>query len=228
MNNIEQQKKPDKFLSISILIAAVLIGGALIYSAGLKNVDRPSDNQIKPNEEQISAKPEIGDDVILGDPEAPVTIFIFGDYQCPACGMFYKEIEPLLRKDYIDTGKAKMVNKDFPLESIHPFARPAAEASECAKDQGKYWLYHDALFERQQQLSQVDFAQLAVDLNLNKEQFSQCYDNRKYKDEVAGDINEGLKVGVDATPTIFINGNKFRGVAPYNVYTEAIEEALKK
>ncbi len=221
-----KNEKKDFLLPASILIAAILIAGAVIYSTGAKNVKNEKQN-IQEAAQQPS-KPQIDDDVVLGNPDAPVTIFIFSDYQCPACGYFYQTIEPLLKKNYVETGKIKLVHKDFPLESMHPLARPAAEAAECAKDQGKYWQYHDALFEEREKLAQLNFIDLAVKLKLNKEEFGQCYNSRKYQEEVTADYNEGLKLKVDATPTIFIGEQKFRGVPLYETISQAIDEALNK
>ncbi len=229
---MENQKKRDSLLTTAILIAAILISGSLIYSAGVKSFKPETQTAAIQEAAQGAtgkiASPQIGDDVILGDPEAPVTIFIFSDYQCPACGLFYQQTEHLLRKNYVETKKAKMVHKDFPLENIHPLARSAAEAAECGRDQGRYWIYHDALLERQKELGQIDFAELAETLGLNKTEFSQCYNNRKYKDEVTTDLSEGLNLGVEATPTIFINDKMIQGAYPYNVFSQAIDEVLNK
>lgn len=241
------EKQKDWFLSVSILIAAILIGGALIYSAGLKNVPRSNEQQqMATNNEQISTEPQIGDDVVLGNPEAPVTIFVFGDYQCPFCAKFFKESESLIVKNYIETGKAKLVYKD--LAFLGPESIAAAQAAECAKDQGKYWQYHDAIYEIEHaevekvltgkmasnegngNLNKNLFKQIASDLQMNINEFLSCFDSQKYAAEVEGDINEARAImGQQAsTPTIFINGKIIKGAQPYNVFSAAIEEELKK
>src|SRR5580765_1746523 len=91
----------------------------------------------------------VDDDPVIGSPNAKVTIIEFGDYQCPSCRMFWKEVEPRLKKDYIDTGKAKLVFRDFPIVQIHPEALLAAMAVDCSADQNKYWEYHDKVFREQ-------------------------------------------------------------------------------
>jgi len=91
----------------------------------------------------------IDDDAILGDPNAPVTIIEFSDFECPFCQRFFSETLSQIQKEYIDTGKARLVYRDFPL-SFHPGAQPAAEAAECAKAQGKFWEMHDLIFSKQQ------------------------------------------------------------------------------
>lgn len=243
--NIEQKKGTDKFLSISILIAAVLIAGAFIYSAGLKETGKTDTQQKEQSAGALSA-PEIGDDVILGDPNASVTIIIFGDYQCPFCAKFFKESELLIIKNYVESGKAKMVFKD--LAFLGPESTAAAEAAECAKDQGKYWQYHNAIYEIEYaevervlkgelssnegngNLNRNLFQKIASDLQMNVNDFLACFDSQKYAKEVEGDIEEA-KAAIGerlATPTVFINGTMIQGAQPYDVFSEAIEEALIK
>lgn len=236
---MENQNKSDKFLSISILIAAVLIAGSLIYSAGLKNVDNPNNEQVELNGEQISAEPQIGDDVILGDSEAPVTMIVFSDYQCPYCARHYKETELLIKKNYVETGKVRLVHKD--LAFLGPESVAAAQASECAKDQGKYWQYHDALFEIEisefqekgnsehtGNLNRETFRKIASDLEMDVDEFLSCFDSKKYASEVENDIKEA-KVAIGerlSTPTIFINDKMIQGAYPYDTFVEAIEEVI--
>ncbi|HDH31172.1 MAG TPA: DsbA family protein [Candidatus Wolfebacteria bacterium] len=236
---MENQNKSDKFLSISVLVAAVLIGGSLIYSAGLKKVN--NDNQAANLKEPIInlSEPQIGDDVILGDPKAPVTIIVFSDYQCPFCARYYKETESLIRKNYIETGKAKLIHKD--LAFLGPESTVAAQAAECAKDQGKYWQYHDQLFEIEIKefeekgnsehtgnLNRETFQEIASNLEMNVEEFLNCFDSKKYAAEVENDVNEAkAAMGQNiSTPTIFINGKMIQGAYPYDVFVKAIEEAL--
>ncbi|MEE8131885.1 MAG: DsbA family protein [Candidatus Paceibacterota bacterium] len=237
---MENQKKSDKFLSISILIAAVLIAGSLIYSAGLKNVDRSDDERIETDKGQEAlTEPQIGDDVVLGDPEAPVTVIVFGDYQCPFCGKFFKESESLIRQNYVETGKVKLVHKD--LAFLGPESTLAAQAAECAKDQGKYWQYHDNLYETEYKefqekgnnehtgnLNRETFQKIASDLEMNVDEFLNCFDSQRYASEVENDINEAKAVMEQriSTPTIFINDKMIQGAYPYDVFAEAIEEAL--
>ncbi len=90
---------------------------------------------------------EIGDSPVKGDANAPITIVEFSDFQCPFCARFYTQTLGQIEREYIDTGKVKLVYKDFPLNSIHPNAQKAAEAARCAGEQNKFWEYHDKLFE---------------------------------------------------------------------------------
>jgi protein-disulfide isomerase len=97
----------------------------------------------------------VANNPMLGTPEAPLTLIEFSDYQCPFCRRFAETTLPLLKRDYIETGKLRYVFRDFPFDRLHPQARKVAEAAHCARDQGKYWAMHDLLFQQQQTL-QVD------------------------------------------------------------------------
>ena len=230
-NQQSQQPQKDYFLPASILIAGVLIAGSVIYSAGLKNTPA---QPLEANLGIIATSPQIGDDAILGSKDAPVTIVEFGDYQCPFCARFFAETEEQIRKEYIETGKAKMVYKDFAF--LGPESYAAAQAAECAKDQGKYWLYHDALYreeiadnqENNGNLSSERLKELALEIGLNQSEFSSCFDSKKYETEVNDDYAEAQGLGVKATPTVFINDQKFEGALPFSVFQEAIDKILEQ
>jgi protein-disulfide isomerase len=165
------------------------------------------------------------DDPFLGNKDAPITIVSFEDYQCPFCKRAFDQTLPLIKQEYIDSGKVKFVFRDFPL-GFHPEAQPAAEASECANEQGKFWEYHDALFANQATLGRDLYLRLAEDFGLDVNQFTQCLDSRKYKEEVEKDFNYGSQVGVSGTPTFFINGIKLVGAQPYQAFQQIIEQEL--
>jgi protein-disulfide isomerase len=175
----------------------------------------------------------VDDDAVLGSPDAKVLMIEFGDYQCPSCRMFWKDIEPRLKKEYIDTGKVKLVFRDFPLTGIHPEAVLAAEAVNCARDQNKYWEYHDKVFREQYnkgddviRLKPADLKKWAKDLKLDPASFDQCLDSEKYKDEIAKDKMEGEAAGVQGTPTFFINGHVVGGAQQYPEYKKLIDQLL--
>jgi len=124
----------------------------------------------------------VDDDPVLGSPDAKVLVIEFGDYQCPTCRMFWKDVEPRLKKDYIDTGKVKLVFRDFPLNQ-HPEAVLAAMAVNCARDQNKYWEYHDKVFREQYnkgddviRLKPADLKKWEKDMKLDPAAFDQCLD----------------------------------------------------
>ncbi|MEK6952940.1 MAG: DsbA family protein, partial [Nanoarchaeota archaeon] len=170
----------------------------------------------------------VDDDPILGKEDAPVTIVEFSDYQCPFCGRFEKDTFPTLKEEYIDTGKVKLIFRDFPLTSIHPYAQKAAEASECADEQGKFWKYHDKLFENQEALTVDDLKKYADDLNLNNNKFENCLDSDSMKEEVKKDTDDGINYGVTGTPAFFINGIILEGAQPFENFKQIIDEELAK
>jgi len=177
----------------------------------------------------------VDDDPMLGSADAKVLIIEFGDYQCPSCRMFWKDIEPRLKKEYFDTGKAKLVFRDFPLMQIHPEALLSAMAVDCARDQNKYWEFHDKVFREQYnkgddviRMKPADLKKWAKDIKLDSAAFDQCLDSEKYKDEVLKDRADGEAAGVQGTPTFFINGRVMGGAQQYPEYRKVIEELLKQ
>jgi protein-disulfide isomerase len=175
----------------------------------------------------------VDDDPMLGNADARVLVIEFGDYQCPTCRQFWKEIEPRLKKDYIDTGKVKLVFRDFPL-TTHPEAVLAAEAVNCARDQNKYWEFHDKVFREQYnkgddviRLKPADLKKWAKDIKMEPAAFDQCLDSEKYKGEVMKDKMEGEAAGVQGTPTFFINGRVMGGAQQYPEYRKLIDDLLK-
>ena len=169
------------------------------------------------------------DDPVLGEEDAPVTIIEFSDFQCPFCKSFKDQTFGLIQENYIDTGKVKFVYRDFPLSSIHSMAQKGAEASECADDQGKFWEYHDVLFEKQQEWTTIGASKLkeyAANLGLDSGDFDSCLDSGKYEDEVNQDLSDGSIVGVQGTPSFFVNGVQLSGAQPYASFQAAIEQAL--
>ncbi len=226
------------FLPVSILIAAVLIAGSVIYAVGVFNSGSRSAQQANPNSGLAavsqSLKKEIsGRDAVLGDPKAPVTLIEYGDYQCPFCGKFFRESEPFIRENYIKSKKLKMVWRNFAF--LGPESTAAATAAECAKDQGKFWAYHDAILEAELKdgaenngnLNRDTFLQLARDIGLDNNSFASCYDSGKYAGQVKKDTEDGQALGVDSTPTIFVNGQEIKGALPYSEFQVIIDNALR-
>ena len=182
----------------------------------------------------------LDDDPVKGNPDAPITIVEFSDFQCPFCAKFHSTTFPQLEANYIDSGKVKFVYRDFPIQSIHPNAVPAAFAAECADEQGMFWEYHDLVFENQkkwQGLSgnrMVDtFEQYALELGLNTSDFNTCFESGKYVDEVAKDLQDGVSYGITGTPGFFV-GNaelgyvKMIGAQPYAAFQKVIEDQIAR
>ncbi|MBN2386332.1 MAG: DsbA family protein [Anaerolineales bacterium] len=164
------------------------------------------------------------DDPALGPEDAPITIIEFSDYQCPFCARWHSEVFDRLMANY--PGQIRFVYRDFPLTSIHPGAMPAAEAANCANEQGAFWAYHEALFSYQYEFSNAGLLQYAVDLGLDSEAFSACLESHRYQDEVQADAQYALMVGVQSTPTFFINGRIVIGAQPYEIFKQIIDEEM--
>jgi protein-disulfide isomerase len=164
-------------------------------------------------------------DPSLGDPSAPVTIIEFSDFQCPFC----QSVSPTLkavREKYGD--KVRVVWKDFPLTQIHPEAFKAGEAAHCAGDQGKFWEYHDVLFANQQALQSDSLKKYAADLGLDAAAFDSCLETSKYGERVRSGVEQGSRLGVNSTPTIYINGRMLSGAQPIETFSTLIDEELSR
>ncbi len=162
---------------------------------------------------------------IRGDKDAKVTIVEFSDFQCPFCERFYTDTLPQIEENYIKTGKVKLAYRHLPL-SFHPQAQKAAEASECSNEQGKFWEYHDKIFENQALLSDTIFSAWAEELGLDAEKFNKCLEDGKYRSKVQKDLNDADTYGATGTPTFFINGKALVGAQPFSTFQQAIEAEL--
>ena len=208
----ENQNKPSKALH-------VLIGIALVIS--VLNLYVTSDLS---NKFDVVTGGAVVDDQ---QPQAPSRVE--GDLtdECPFCARFYEQTLPQLTKEYIDTGKVKLVYRDFPL-SFHANAQKAAEASECAHEQGKFWEMHDKLFGSGVVGGTTTFKLYAKDLGLDQAKFDNCLDSGKYVNEISKDLQDGSKYGVSGTPGFFVNGVPLIGAQPFEAFRAIIEEELKK
>jgi len=177
----------------------------------------------------------IDDDPQLGASNAKVTIIEFGDYQCPSCRAFWRDTLPRIKKDYVDTGKVRIVFRDFPITEIHPEATVAAIAADCAGDHGKYFEFHDKVFREQDRRGRdivrfkaADLKRWAADIGIAAAAFNECVDTERHKAEVEKDHKDGADVGINGTPVFFINGRLIAGAHPFATFQKVIEEELKK
>ena len=172
--------------------------------------------------------PGIDDDPYLGNKSAKIVMIEFGCFRC----LYTKKAETTVKQILQDyEGKILYVYRDFPLEAKHVGADLHAEAADCAKDQGKYWEYHNLLFEKQETMINHSYGgleELAKELKLDTKKFNSCLESRKYKNEVLKDFEDGLKAGILGTPTFFINNNTIVGPKDYSTFKKIIEEELKK
>lgn len=181
---------------------------------------------------KVDVKP--GTLALLGESNAKVTIVEFSDFQCPFCRRFFIDTFPQIKSEYIDSGKVKLSYRHFPL-SFHPAAQKSAEAAECANDQGKFWEFHDLIYEKQEaqgqgtiQYTTDDIKTWASELGIDTAVFNDCLDSGKYASKVSEDANAGAKAGVDGTPGFFVNGKRIIGAQPFSVFKAAIDEELSK
>ena len=165
-----------------------------------------------------TAEVNIEDEPWKGEEDAKIVIVEFSGYDCPFCAKFALEVMPKILRNF----SVKIVFKDFP---VHEEIK-AHEAANCAKEQGKYWEYHDILFSRQAEWrkNESKFIDYAEELGLNVTEFEVCLNSGKYREEVLEDKEEGLKLGVRGTPTFFINGKKVVGAIPYEEFEKILKE----
>jgi protein-disulfide isomerase len=160
---------------------------------------------------------------VRGQDSAPITVVEFSDFHCPFC----KRVQPTLSQllDHYP-GKVKVVFRDFPLAQLHPQAARAAEAARCAQDQGKFWEYHDVLFEQAPKASDDDLKHYAKEVGLDAEQFAHCVSKSLHRDTVLRDVQEGTQLGISGTPAFFVNGRFVNGAQPFDKFAQIIDDEL--
>lgn len=218
-----QTKKTQQGMSAFYWVLGLLavVGVAVIAWIVLKGGARKAALEPVPvagadNPQALVAKAQ---GVTIGPDGAPVKMLVFSDYQCPYCGTFASQIEPPLVKEFSNPGKMQLVFYDFPLGGGHKYSFLAARAARCAGDQGKFWQYHDVLFGRQTEWAEDENLPLPKFLGYGKEigldagSFKGCVESDKYQDIVSANRELGEKLGVNATPTIFVNGRRVEGTS---------------
>jgi len=210
------------FFSLPIAILLGLGTGYLIWGQG-GNVPQaavPDDSRNSPVRYEVS----VDDDPYLGPKDAPVTIIMFSDYQCVYCQKWYVEVFKPLMDNY--PGKIRFVYRDFPLSTIHPSATGAAEAANCAGDQNKYWDFFNVVFAGTEKLSEQSIQDYASSIKLDMDTFNQCLSSHKYLAEIEADFSYAAGLGVQSTPTFFVNGLAVIGAQPYQVFSSLVEQEL--
>ncbi len=211
-------------------IALTYIGGDLIGSSSGRAV-AAGDTPVVAAGDAPAAAPAAGvlaavndDDHVRGDlSKAKVVMIEYSDYECPFCERHHPTMQEIYSKYGDDIA---WVYRHFPL-SFHPEAVPAANAAECANEQGKFWEYTDALYENQDKLGTAYYGELADELKLKRSQFDDCVESEKYAAKIAADTASGRTAGVTGTPATFINGKMISGAVPTATITALIDAALK-
>jgi protein-disulfide isomerase len=213
--SLEQVRTPIRNLLVQQRTAAVY--EAFVDKLKLKTPVRIT---LEPPRQKVAT----ADSPSQGSASAPIEIVEFSDFQCPYCLRAHPTV-----KQVLDTygNKIRFVYRNYPLPS-HPNARPAAEAAQCANEQGQFWAYHDRLFADQSKLNDNDLKASAAALGLDAGKFNACFDSHKYKARVDADLQAGNEAGVDGTPAFFINGRMLSGAQPYDEFKRVIDEELAR
>ncbi len=229
-------------LATAIVLAGLLISGAVMYSLGKKSASQGEDKgavttqkSSQPTSSVDNVRPVTSNDHILGNPDAPIIIIEYSDTECPFCKQFHSEIHKIV-SDY--TGQVAWVYRHFPLYQIHPKAIPEAEATECAAELGgnnAFWAYLDRIFEITPSNNNLNLAllpEIAKYVGLDQDAFQKCLDERRYAERVADDYNNAVESGGRATPYSIIiskDGKKDRlnGSLPYSSVKSVLDTLLQ-
>lgn len=211
-------------IGISVVTLVLVVGAALIF--GGKSSSAQNTQPISNPQDLIHSDSHI----VKATAKNAVTLVEFGDFQCPACGASYPVVEQL-RQAY--KGQITFVFRNFPLVTAHPNAMKAAEAAEAAGAQGKFFEMYNLLYTNQEKWGESKnalsyFLDYAKQLKLDVNKFKDDVNNNKYEKKIQKDMSDGSAVGVNATPTFFINGVKQEGGLPYADFKNKIDDALKK
>lgn len=197
-----------------ILGAVGVLGiGILGYSVGSSAMGSAATEPVELQVEGDRELVELAEGMVQGDPDAPVSVVEFGDYQCPGCGSFARQVKPMINLNYIQSGQANFVFYDFPLTQIHSNAFFAARAARCAGDQEAYWPYHDALFANQADWASSSspagkYVDYAEEIGLDADAFESCLKSDRHARTVTANMRLGERLGVNGTPTVMISEGK--------------------
>jgi len=239
---------------VAILIGSVIISLAILVNGGIirfKGAVAPTQQAAQAPTQPTQQAPQAptgpvkvasADAPVLGNKNAPVTLIEFSDYECPFCKRSFDQLLPELKKNYINSGKLKLVYRNLPLP-FHQNAHKEAEAALCAWDQGGdsiYFKYHDQIFTKTTSngtgLALDQLPVIAGNIGLNVSQFQSCLDSGKYKTQVDKDIAYATQVGANGTPTWFvgkstpdgiIDGQTIIGAQPFSAFQPTIDNLLK-
>lgn len=235
---IKDQPGPNPYLvPLSILIAGLIISGAIFYKGKSIDVSLDKNNSPQAKIDQRSNQPSPIEaprivqfnisqgDHIRGNFNAPITLVEFSSFECPFSARFQPTIKQILA-DY--PNQVRYVYKHFPLP-FQPNSFKASEASECADEQGKFWEMHDEIYKAQPtSLSTEKFKEIARNLKFDTNKFNNCLDSGKYAQKVQADYDEGLQKGVQGTPATFVNGQLVSGALPYDAFKQIIDNLLNQ
>ncbi len=167
-----------------------------------------------------------------GRADAPVTMYEISDFECPFCGQFWRETLPEIERDYVATGKLKLIFVNMPLTSLHPNAEPAAELAMCAAKQHRFWQMHDLLFRKQDDWADLKapgayFLALGDSLRLNRGQLQECLRTKAMRPVVEADFDGSRRSGATSTPTFYIEGQLIVGAQPYALFKQVLDSIIQ-
>ncbi|WP_309889081.1 thioredoxin domain-containing protein [Archangium sp.] len=215
----EEMARADKLLAAGTKRDGLY---AKLIEEGLKTAPQAAQGQAQA--EPAVQNIEVGNAPSRGPKNAPVTIVAYSDFECPFCSRVVPTLKQL-EEEY--KGKIRVAFKHQPL-NFHQNAKPAAMASMAAHEQGKFWEYHDKLFANQRALDRVSLERYAEELKLDMGKFKAAMDSNKYDAQISADMAEATRVGVNGTPSFFINGRSLVGAQPVDAFKRVIDEELKK
>jgi len=223
-------KRGHFFTALSVLTFAIglllgyLVWGTNLFSKAGANSQAANQPSVVEEAPQV-IRYDIPDEGYpsIGPEDAPITIVEFSDFQCPYCKQWHQTVYAPLFAAYPD--QIRLVYRHLPLTSIHPEAQPAAEAAMCANEQSAFWEFHDKLFGGEL-LGAGVYSQYAATLGLDVEAFESCMSNRTYAQAVQADSDFALNLGVNSTPTFFVNGLAIVGAQPLDVFRQVIDREL--
>jgi protein-disulfide isomerase len=221
-SHLQQSQFINTVLMLLLTFGAGLITGYFLWGRNTpQQAAAPAPQQ--PAEVRRYAVEE-GNNPSVGRADAPITIIEFSDYECFYCRKWFNEVLPRLLAEYPD--EVRLVYRDFPLTSIHPNAVSAAAAANCAHEQERYWEFHDLLFSMRLGLDERSYFAYATELGLDMTAFDACLKDGRAQAEVQADYAYGLTLGVQSTPTFFINGIALVGAQGFEVFQQIIEKEL--
>ncbi len=215
----QPQKKQRNWVRIVVISGAAVVLAVIIAVVLILKLFGNASSTNSVSGDHITST----DDPYAGAVDAQVVVVEFADFQCPFCFQAFPVVSEI-KSHYGD--RIKFIYRDFPISDVHPDAEPAAEAGECAHEQGKFWEMHDKLFINQSDLSTTALKRYAMEIGLNQNRFDRCLDSNSYAAEIQEDFNDGLLSGVDGTPTFFINGREFQGTVVFQDFERIIDGLL--
>jgi protein-disulfide isomerase len=221
--------KVKQLYLLTATVALVGFGGGAVMTSAFAGEDGGSDQQAADAPQRPtgpSGQDRIAADArhSIGSADAPVTIVEFTDYDCPYCRRYYMETFPQIMEKYGD--QIRYVVRHFPLVSMHPEAVKAAEAAECAAEDGRFFEFNDLIMRGVPSLSIESLKQYAADIGVNTAEFNRCLDEGTKAVVVQQDLRDGYMLGVRGTPNFFVNGYTLQGAQPIDVFSAYIEAAM--